>query len=245
MKTFVLFSGGDEAYKKAGYLYPKNLTEIGNIPLLELVLKTFGDIIDASDQLILSLRQNEIEKYHTSSVAKLLYPEARIVSIPGVTRGAACAVLLAASDIDNADELVIINGDIVIEEKLMPAIENFRRKKLDGGAITIESVHPRWSFVKCDENGQMIEAAEKRPISKNATVGVYYFKKGHDYVEAAKNMIRKDAEVNGSFYICPVFNELILVQKKLGIYSIDRNNYFSLSNPSGLETYLKHLEEKR
>ena len=199
MKGLILFSGDDKAFKESGYLYPKNLTEINGTPMIENVLKGFEDIIDSCDQLLLTMRQNEIDKYHTSQVARLLYPEAKIVSVPNIAQGAACAVLLAASDIDNDEELVVMNGDIIIEQQLMPAIEDFRKRNLDGGAITIESVHPRWSFVKCDEDGYMIEAAEKRPISKNATVGIYYYKHGKDYVEAAKNMIRKDACVNGIF----------------------------------------------
>ena len=243
MKGLILFSGDDKAFKESGYLYPKNLTEINGTPMIENVLKGFEDIIDSCDQLLLTMRQNEIDKYHTSQVARLLYPEAKIVSVPNIAQGAACAVLLAASAIDNDEELVVMNGDIIIEQQLMPAIEDFRKRNLDGGAITIESVHPRWSFVKCDEDGYMIEAAEKRPISKNATVGIYYYKHGKDYVEAAKNMIRKDACVNGIFYICPAFNELILMQKKLGIYMIARTNYYSLANPAGVEAYLKHLED--
>ncbi len=245
MKGLILFSGDDKAFKESGYLYPKNLTEINGTPMIENVLKGFGSIIENCDQLLLTMRQNEIDKYHTSQVARLLYPEAKIVSVPNIAQGAACAVLLAASDIDNDEELVVMNGDIIIEEMLMPAIEDFRKRDLDGGAITIESVHPRWSFVKCDEDGYMIEAAEKRPISKNATVGIYYYKHGKDYVEAAKNMIRKDACVNGIFYICPAFNELILMQKKLGIYMINRENNYSLANPDGVEAYLKHLEDMR
>ncbi len=245
MRAIILFSGDDKAFKEGGYIYPKNLTEINGIPMIETVLKGFGDIIEASDQLLLTMRQTEIDKYHTAQVARLLYPEVKIVSIPNIAQGAACAVLLAAADIDNDEELVIMNGDIIIEQDLLPAIEDFRKRNLDGGAITMESVHPRWSFVKCDENGYMIEAAEKRPISKNATLGIYYYKHGHDFVEAAKNMIRKDACVNGIFYICPVFNELILMQKKLGIYGINRENYYSLANPAGVENYLKHLEDMK
>lgn len=243
MKVLILFSGDDKAFKESGYLYPKNLTEIDGMPMIENVLRGFDDVIGKADQLLLTMRQNEIDKYHTSSVARLLYPEVKIISIPNITQGAACAVLLAAADIDNDEELIVMNGDIIIEEPIMPAIEDFRKRNLDGGAVTIESVHPRWSFVKCNEEGYIIEAAEKRPISKNATVGIYYFKRGHDYMEAAKNMIRKDASVNGIFYICPVFNEMVLMQKKLGIYMIDRSNYYSLAIPTGIEAYQKHLEE--
>lgn len=244
MKVLILFSGDDKAFRESGYIYPKNLTEIDGMPMIENVLRGFDDVIGAADQLLLTMRQNEIDKYHTSSVARLLYPDVKIISVPNITKGAACAVLLAAADIDKDEELVVMNGDIIIEEPIMPAIEDFRKRNLDGGAITIESVHPRWSFVKCDEEGYIIEAAEKRPISKNATVGIYYFKSGHDYMEAAKNMIRKDASVNGIFYICPVFNELILMQKKLGIYMINRANYYSLAIPTGVEAYQKHLEDR-
>ena len=243
MKVLMLFSGDDKAFKDSGYMYPKNLTEIDGLPMIQRVLQSFDGILNETDEILLTMRRQEIEHYHTSAVAKLLYPDIKIVSIPNITKGAACAVLLAVGSIDNDDELVVINGDIIIEQSLEPAITDFRERNLDGGVVTFESVHPRWSFVKCDEEGQIIEATEKRPISKNATVGFYYFKHGKDYVEAAENMIRKDASVNGSFYICPVFNELVLRQKKLGIYQIDRENYFSLANPQGVEIYQKHLEE--
>ena len=243
MKVLMLFSGDDKAFKDSGFQYPKNLTEISGKPIIENVLKCFGDVLENADEILLTMRQQEIDRYHTSSVARLLYPKIKIISVPNITKGAACAVLLAISSIDNTEELVVINGDIIIEQSIMPAIEDFRKRKLDGGVVTFESVHPRWSFVKCDESGQIIEATEKRPISKNATAGVYYFRRGKDYVEAAENMIRKDASVNGAFYICPAFNELVLMQKKLGVYQIDREKYYSLASPAGVEAYEKHLED--
>lgn len=243
MKVLMLFSGDDKAFKDSGFLYPKNLTEISGKPMIENVLKCFDDVLENADEILLTMRQQEIDRYHTSSVARLLYPKIKIVSVPSITKGAACAVLLAIRSIDNLEELIVINGDIIIEQSVMPAIEDFKKRKLDGGVVTFESVHPRWSFVKCDESGQIIEATEKRPISKNATAGVYYFRHGKDYIEAAENMIRKDASVNGAFYICPVFNELVLMQKKLGVYQIDREKYYSLASPSGVEAYEKHLED--
>ncbi|WP_026654818.1 glycosyltransferase family 2 protein [Butyrivibrio sp. AE3003] len=242
MKILMLFSGDDTAFKENGFLYPKNLIEIDGTPMIQNVIQCFRDVLDCADEILLTMRQPEIDRYHTSSVARLLFPSVKIISVPNITKGAACAVLLAIKNIDNNEELVVINGDIILEESILPAIENFRKRKLDGGAVTFESVHPRWSFVKCDESGQIIEATEKRPISRNATIGVYYFRKGSDYVKAAENMIRKDASVNDLFYICPVFNEMVLMQKKLGIYKVDRNRYFSLASPNGIEAYQNHLE---
>ena len=66
MKGLILFSGDDKAFRESGYLYPKNLTEINGTPMIENVLKGFGSIIENCDQLLLTMRQNEIDKYHTS-----------------------------------------------------------------------------------------------------------------------------------------------------------------------------------
>ena len=63
--------------------------------------------------------------------------------------------------------------------------------------------------------------AEKNTISNNATVGIYFWKKGSDYVKYAEEMIQKDIRVNGEFYVCPVFNEAINDAKKIKIKNID------------------------
>ena len=85
----------------------------------------------------------------------------------------------------------------------------FTDKNIDGGIISFKSTHPKWSFAKLNEDGFVSEVAEKKPISNIATVGVYYWKKGSDYVKYAEQMIDKDIRTNNEFYVCPVFNEAI------------------------------------
>ena len=86
-----------------------------------------------------------------------------------------------------------------------------------------------------------MEAAEKRPISRNATAGFYYFKKADYFFEAAKRMISKNASVNGSFFVCPVFNEMILQQLSIGTFRIKKEQYYSFSHESGIEAYKAYL----
>ena len=68
----------------------------------------------------------------------------------------------------------------------------------------------------------MTEVAEKKPISDIATVGVYYWGKGSDYVKYAEQMIKKDIRVNGELYVAPVYNEAILDGKKIKIFNIEK-----------------------
>ena len=87
--------------------------------------------------------------------------------------------------------------------------------EIDGGILTFPSTHPKWSYAKLDDKGFVSEVAEKIPISEHATVGIYYWRHGADYVKYANQMIKKDIRVNNEFYVCPVFNEAIKDGKRI------------------------------
>ena len=68
---------------------------------------------------------------------------------------------------------------------------------------------------------QIVETAEKKPISSDAIAGTYYFRRGRDFAEAAKRVILKDARVHDRFFLSSSFNEMILMGKKLVAHRID------------------------
>ena len=103
-------------------------------------------------------------------------------------------------------------------------------------SLTFEATHPKWSFAKLDDKGFVSEVAEKKPISNIATVGVYYWTKGSDYVKYAEQMIDKDIRTNNEFYVCPAYNEAIEDNKKIKIFPIKK--MWGLGTPEDLDTYL-------
>lgn len=240
MNILVLLAGDSKPFEDQGYLYPKYLIEIAGKPLVQHVIEHLA--MSDKPKYIFIIRKDEVERFHFDNVLKLLVPDCEIFIAEGTTKGAACTALLAIESIDNDIPLLIANGDVVVEFNLAEAIKDFQDKHLDGGLVTFDSVHPRWSFVRLDDNGIVVEAAEKRPISRHATAGLYFFRKGRQFVEAAMDMIRKDAQVNEAFYVCPAYNELILRQSKIGIFGITRNAYFSLATPQGIKIYEEFLK---
>ncbi len=236
MNLIVLLSGPSTAFKEAGYAYPKNLVDIGGKPLVQHVLENLSSLTPLGARLVCVLRKEENRRNHTGAVVHLIDPKANIVELQGETAGAACSALAAIDHIDADEPLIVVNGDQVIKADLRAIVEDFQRRKLDGGIVVFEDVHPRWSFVKCDADGYVVEAAEKRPISKLATAGFYYFRRGQDFVTAAVAMIKKDAHVNNRFYVCPAFNELILLQQRIGVHAIRRQEYQSLATPGDLKS---------
>jgi dTDP-glucose pyrophosphorylase len=246
INILLLMSGSGQPFKDAGYLYPKNLVEIGGQPLVQRVLDHLGPLRALGARFLCVLRRDENRAYHTGTVIQLIDSTARLIELNAETSGAACSALMAVSDIDNDDPLVIVNGDQLLLQVDLPAvIRDFQNRALDGGVLVFEDIHPRWSFVKCDDRGHVVETAEKRPISNLATAGFYYFTKGRDFVLAATEMIKKDAHVGGLFYICPAFNELILRQRIIGVHRIPRRSYRSLASPADVEAFTASNGERQ
>jgi CTP:molybdopterin cytidylyltransferase MocA len=245
MRLVVLMAGDGGGFEVAGQRYPKNLVEIDGEPLVQRVVESLRPVIERSDKAVFLIREEEDRRHHTGDVIRLLVPAAEVVRVPVLESGAACTALHAISHIDRDAPLLVFNGDQVLEADLPAIIDGFERAGLDSGVATFDSVHPRWSYVRVGADGLVLEAAEKRPISRLATAGTYWYARGADFLDGAMAMIRKDASVDGAFYICPVFNELVLAGRRIGTHHVERERYFSLASMHGVDAYEQHLASAR
>ena len=243
MNIIIPMAGSDESFRKHGFAYAKPVIEIDGSPLIEHAFNCLSGIPKA--RFVFVVRKDDALRFHLRDVLRLLDPDAVVVLADGATAGAACTALLAVDFIAKDEELLIANGDQVLNFDVNRAIESLRERELDAGTVVFNSVHPRWSYVKTDEEGLVVEAAEKRPVSRNATAGLYYFKQGQQFVSAAFSMIRKGASLNGAYFVCPAFNELVLAGKRIGVVPIERDQYISLATPQAIEEYEQLLAAKK
>ena len=188
-------------------------------------------------KLVFAVRAQDMKRFRIDSVIALAAPGSAVVPVAGETQGAACTALLCIRHIDPADELLILNSNEFLDIDYQAAVEGFRQQNYDAAVVTFHSIHPRYSYVLLDENGLIVEAAEKHPISRHATAGFYWFRRGADFIAAAQDMIRKDAHVDGKFFISLVFNELVLKQKRMGVLEVDSRHYFPLKSRRQVSVY--------
>jgi dTDP-glucose pyrophosphorylase len=144
---------------------------------------------------------------------------------------------LAKEFIDNDCPLFFANSDQFVNWDSNEFFYKMNETDADGGIVTFKATHPKWSFVKLDENGLVTEVAEKKPISDIATVGFYYWKRGSDFVKYANKMIENNVRINNEFYVCPVFNEAITDKKQIRIFNIEK--MWGLGTPEDLHDYLE------
>ena len=235
MNVLIPMAGAGSRFEQAGYTFPKPLIEVNGKPMIQVITENLN--IEAKHIFI--VQKEHYEKYNLKYLLNLITNNnCEIVQVEGITEGAACTTLLAKQFIDNNEPLVIANSDQFIEWDSNEFMYSMTADDVDGGILSFEATHPKWSFAKLNDEGFVSEVAEKKPISNIATVGVYYWKKGSDYVKYAEQMIDKDIRTNNEFYVCPVFNEAIDDDKKIKVFPIER--MWGLGTPEDLRYFLEN-----
>jgi len=237
MNVLIPMAGAGSRFQQAGYTFPKPLIDVEGKPMIQVVT----DNLNIEATFIYVVQKEHRAKYNLDTLLNLITPGCKIVEVDGLTDGAACTTLLAKEFIDNEQPLVMANSDQFIEWDSNEFMYKMIEQKLDGGIVTFTATHPKWSFAKVDEYGYVTEVAEKNPISDIATVGVYYWAKGSDYVKYAEQMIEKNIRVNNEFYVCPVFNEAIGDGKKIKTFNIEK--MWGLGTPEDLKYYLENYNK--
>ena len=234
LNVVIPMAGAGSRFKEAGYTFPKPLIDVKGKPMIQVVIENLG--LDAN--FIFIVQKEHREQFHLDNMLPLIAgPNTTIVEVDGITEGAACTTLLAKEYINSDSPLFFANSDQWVDWDPVQFMYDMQERQADGGIVTFNSTHPKWSFAKLDEFGNVLEVAEKNPISDNATVGYYYWKHGSDFVKYAEQMIEKDIRVNNEFYVCPVFNEAIADGKE--IRTSTATAMWGLGTPEDLDYFLK------
>jgi NDP-sugar pyrophosphorylase family protein len=235
IKVIIPLGGSSELFASAGYFYPKPLIEVKGKPMIELVLEN-PMAIDQEKHFIFILKEDDCNKFHLDNTLKILCPGSSIIRLKNDTRGGLCSVLMAIDEIDPNDSLLILNGDQLIDRNLNEIINFWKDLNVDAGLVTFKSVHPRWSYARVID-GNVVQTAEKNPISNSAIAGVYYFNDAGTFFNSAFNTIKNDVQLDGKFYISPVINDLVLNNKTIIPFHIDSKEYHLFYSPQVLQEY--------
>lgn len=241
MNIVIPMAGLGKRFVDAGYGKPKPFIDVAGIPMIARVLE---NLACPGARFILIMREEHANvESETINDLKRRF-DVTIIPINVVTEGTACTVLFARKEINNEESLLIANSDQLVDIAIPDYIDDSMTRGLDGSILTFKdpSRNPKWSFAKLGDDGLVVEVQEKNPISEFATVGVYWFRAGHDFVNGAVEMLIRSDRVNGEFYTCPVYNYLIADGKKVGIFNIDESEMHGIGTPEDLESYLNMLK---
>jgi NDP-sugar pyrophosphorylase family protein len=238
-------AGRGSRFADAGYKLPKPLIEIHGIPMIKVVVDNLAPKME--HRFIFVAQQAHIDQYDLTPKLKSYAKNVEVIGINGITEGQVCTALLAKKFFNNDEPLMNANSDQYIDFDINEYLDAMQSQNLDGMIMTMKSQDPKWSYAKTDKNGIVVETAEKKVISPDATVGIFNFKRGSDLVRSAEQMIADNVRVNNEFYTCPCYNYLVKEGKKIGIYPIgeEYNGMYGLGIPKDLDFFLAHPISQR
>lgn len=231
LNILVPMAGAGSRFSQAGYDLPKPLIDVDGLPMIQRVV----DNLNIEANYIFLVQLDHLRSHNLRLLFEKFTARYQMIVVDGLTEGAACTSLLAKHLIDNDDPLLIANSDQIVEWDSADFMYRMN-DGADGGIVTFKATESKWSFAEIS-NGSIVRVAEKEPISDNATVGIYYWKKGSDYVRYAEEMIERDIRTRNEFYICPVYNQAIEAGLSIRPYQVERMH--GIGTPEDLTKYLK------
>ncbi len=231
-------AGAGSRFNQSGYLKPKPFIDVAGKPMIVRVLENLA-YTNARYILVARKEHMETEAVLVREIKRNF--NATFVSINQLTEGTACTVLHARKFINNDDPLLIANSDQIIDLDIADFIEDCSHRMLDGSILTFidEQRDPKWSFARLGPDGTVTEVQEKKAISEYATVGIYYYAHGRDFVNAAIDMFVRRERVNDEYYTCPTYNYAIMEGKRIGIYNIVVSAMHGMGTPEDLQAYIQ------
>lgn len=239
LKIVIPMAGEGKSFQRAGYTFPKPLIDIFGKPMIQWVVEN----INAEAEYIFIVKQEHYEKYNLQYLLNLIAPGCTIVQLSAPTQGALLSVLAAREFIDTPDPVAVVNGDQLMEWDSNEFFYAMAADGCDGGLVTFESTHPKWSYVRTNKEGLVVEAAEKKPISNQATAGVYYFAHGNEFVARAEEMVLAGKSINGEYFVCPIYNEYVAAGAKIRTFDVKK--MWSFSTPEDVAFFLHQFERVR
>lgn len=232
-------AGHGSRFFKAGYKDPKPLIPVNGKPMIELVIENLKPSKD--HRFIFICQFEHLNHYPLRALLEKAAPGCKIIEVGQVTEGAACTVLLAKQFINNQDQLMIANCDQYINVDINEYLAVLDDVSVDGLIMTMKAYDNKWSFIKLNEKNEITLVVEKEVVSDEATVGVYNYQHGSEFIEASEVMIAKNIRVNNEFYVAPAYNEMINCGKKIKYLNIGSlgNGMYGLGTPEDLNNFLK------
>ena len=215
MKVIISMSGQSSRFAAAGYTEPKFMIEVDGKRVIEHIVELYPP----DSNFLLVINDDHSKDKDLVKFLEDLPVKSTIVSIPVHKKGPVYCIDYIEDYIED-DEMVFFNycdfsmgWDYYEFESFLLTV------KVHGCIVTYTGFHPHmlgsdnYAFCKLDHLGfnEILEVREKEPFTDNkmnehASTGTYYFQKGSYIKKYFKELIEKDININGEYYVSLVYN---------------------------------------
>ena len=245
--------GFGRRFKDEGYAHDKPLIEVGGRTLMDWSLSCLPLLWRPAVIAVVREAQYELR----TELVRRGFKGDQLVTLAGITQGAACSVLAAAVGLPPDDPVLVMNADQWFKlggPLLDPSIPSPQRvwtlamahshaiaNKWDGFILTFPGKGPAWSYAVTNGTNRVVHVIEKKQVSDFATVGVYWWRRAADLVRSICAMIAVGQKTNQEFYMSPAYNFLPLSDKNVQIVPVEE--FMGLGTPEQVRAFEARLQE--
>ncbi len=242
IQLIIPMSGIGKRFTESGYDIPKYLIEIDGKPVIEHVVNLFPGV----DDVTFVCNCLHVGKYNLEKILRKIKPNCKINVVSNYDRkGPVDSILRIADYIDPDKEVIVSYCDYGTDWDFDKFLNDTRSKNVDGAIACYKGFHPHilgsdnYAFCK-EKDNFLIEIKEKEPFTDNkmneyASNGTYYFKNGYILKDYFKELVDRDINTKGEYYVSMVYNLLVNYGLKVSIYEI--NKMLQWGTPYDLEIY--------
>ena len=241
MHIIIPMSGIGNRFIEAGYKEPKPLIVVDGKPIIEHVC----DLFPTETKFTFICNAKHLAETNMREVLLSIKANANVVEIPNHKLGPVYAVHLVEDLIEDDEEVIVNYCDFGTYWDYEDFLKHTRDRDADGAIPSYKGFHPHmlgstnYAFMR-DEKQWMLEIKEKEPFTDNrmneyASNGTYYFKKGSYVKKYFKELMDKDINLKGEFYVSLIYNLLVQDGLKVSIYNIQ--HMLQWGTPQDVEEY--------
>lgn len=217
---------------------PKPLILIAGKPMIEWALESLKGI-PATEVVFVLLAEHEKLFGIKQKIKRIIDLPIKFNIINEVTEGQLCTVLTARHFIIPEEDILIASIDTLVISDLANHLRTLSDES--HGLISVANMPgDKWSFARTNADGNVIEVAEKKRISDNASTGIYYFRSGREFLEMADKIIAKREKTRGEYYVIPVYQKYIERGWKVGVSKA--SEVWDMGNPDAIIEFEKHFK---
>jgi dTDP-glucose pyrophosphorylase len=223
MNIILTIAGASKRFSEAGIKKPKwALPFYKSIVLVEVIKGLMH--IDEKNTKIYIYCLEEHKQLIVRNLARFLSDlNVSITTTSEITGGQAvsAANCILSNGLDQ-EPVLIAPGDMIFRN-----LEKYTFLKNKNWLALSELPGENWSFAQINDDGTIIKTAEKERISSFASVGLYHFKSGKQFLELLEN----GTVIKGELYVAPLYNKLIEFGEVVDSVFINRQDFIDLGTP--------------
>jgi CTP:molybdopterin cytidylyltransferase MocA len=168
-------AGRGSRFAKLGILEPKPLIDLGGKPFFWWAVESVRRVVDVETMVFVVLDEHK-RAHRIDERIHAFYPDARIVSIPDVTSGAAETARIGVDALTSDGPVAINDCDHAFLCPGLAAMPATLSADADMALLCFRSSNPAYSYAILDDAGQPTGTIEKVVASPFAIAGCYMFR---------------------------------------------------------------------